>query len=244
MNLQIFSVAYIVIAFLSCSMAVRSLFSTSGTTRLRAASGCSVDILHDTADHKLKYKDDAGTVQTLVTEGISGQALNSPTLTTPTLASPTVTGTQQMFAAAAAAGGSTEAEKVAVLANNTVVDFFTVTVPNSIAGASIQLLVSSMLGDGDSTDTAIYTVGISRIAGANVKAVISTKSVVGATAGATANAVITAAVSAITGAVGAVNTFTITIKNARSAGAADNHPTAAVARLVNLAAAGITIAAA
>jgi hypothetical protein len=101
-----------------------------------------------------------------------------------------------------------------------------------------------MLGDGDSTDTAIYTIGVSRITGANAKAVASSKSVVGATAGATANAVITAAVSAIAGAVGAVNTFTITIKNARSAGAADNHPTAAIARLVNLVAAGITIAAA
>lgn len=224
-------------------MPVRNIQAYSGTARLRAATATGVDIQMDTADHLLKYKDDAGTVQVVPTQAAPG-TLTSPTLTAPTITSPTVTGTKQEFAAAAAAGGATELESSHVLPNNSAVDFFTVTVPNAVVGASIQLLISSMLGDGDSTDTAIYTVGISRITGANAKAVISSKSVVGATAGATANAVITAAISSITGAVGAVNTFTVTIKNARSAGAADNHPTIAIARLLNLVATGVTIAAA
>ena len=161
-----------------------------------------------------------------------------------TIASPSFTGPVQTGAAAAAVGGSTELINSKVLANNTAVDFFTITVPNQIAGAMVLLTVTSALGDGDSTDSALYTFGISRVAAANAKMVASTKSVVGATAGAGANAVITAAASSVTGAAGAVNTFTITVKNARSAGAADNHPTTAIARLVNLTATGVTIAAA
>ena len=147
-------------------------------------------------------------------------------------------------AAAGAAGAMTEAFSSHAVADNTAVNFFTVSVPNAIHGASVELFISSMLGDGDSTDSCLYTIGISRITGAATKAVVSTKSVVGATAGAAANAVITAAVSANTGANGATQTFTITIKNARSAGSADNHQTTAFARLINLKASGITIAAA
>jgi hypothetical protein len=231
------SVLFILASLAATRMAVRAINSASGTAGLRPASPTSVDIVHDTADHLLKYKDDAGTVQVIGTRAVPG------TLTAPVITSPTITGVVQEFAAAGAAGGSTEAEKVLALVNNTVTDFFTVTVPNAIVGGMVQILVGSMLGDGDSTDSAIYTVAISRVTGAAAKAVMSAKSVVGATAGVTANAVITGSVSAMTGAVGAVNTFTIQFKNARSAGAADNHPSAAIARLVNLTAAGVTIAA-
>lgn len=219
-------------------MAVRSIKSQAGTSELRASTPSAVDIQHDTDDKLLKYKDSAGTVQVVPTRAVPG------TIVSPTFTNPTRTGTETAFAAAAAAGSAVEVSKNATVLNNTATDFFTVTVPNAIVGASIDLLVSSTLGDGDSTDTARYTVGISRLTGAAAKAAISAKSVVGATAGAGANAVITAAVSAIAGAVGAVNTFTITITNARSAGAADNHPTTAIARLLNNKATGITIAAA
>ena len=164
--------------------------------------------------------------------------------TSPTIASPTITGTVQSNGAAASAGAGTELYSAHVIANNTAVDFFTVTVPNAIAGGAIFVKVSSTLGDGDSTDSALYNIGISRIAGAAAKAVAGAKTGAGATAGATGHAVITLAISAIAGAVGAINTFTVTVKNARSAGAADNHPTVAIALLVNHLASGITIAAA
>jgi hypothetical protein len=163
--------------------------------------------------------------------------------TAPTIASPTITGTVQSNGAAGSAGAGSEIYSSHVVVNNTVTDFFTVTVPNAIMGGAVFVKVSSTLGDGDSTDSALYCVGISRVAGAAAKAVIGAKTGAGATAGATANAVITGSVSAMSGAVGAVNTFTIQFKNARSAGAADNHPTVAIGLLVNHLASGLTIAA-
>lgn len=167
---------------------------------------------------------------------------STQSLTGKTLVAPVITGGSTANAAAGAAGSSVTLFNNKVLVDNTVTDFYTVTVPNVIVGASIELLVSSALGDGDSTDSAIYTIGISRLVGAATKAVASSKSVVGATAGAGANAVITATVSGMTGAVGATQTFTVTIKNARSAGAADNHPTTSRATLINNKAGGATIA--
>jgi hypothetical protein len=73
-------------------MAARSLFSGSGSSDLRSATPTAVDIKHDTADHKLKYKDDAGTTQVVLTEAASA-TLTNKTLTSPTIASPTITGT-------------------------------------------------------------------------------------------------------------------------------------------------------
>lgn len=163
---------------------------------------------------------------------------------TQTMSGKTFTGAQQFNAAAGAAGAVTEVAQNKTVLDNTATDMFTVTVPNAICGAGIQVFATSTLGDGDSSDSALYNIGVSRITGAAAKAVAGAKLGTGATAGATANAVLTVAVSAIAGAVGAVNTFTITIKNARSAGAADNHPTSAIAILVNNKASGITIAAA
>lgn len=185
-------------------------------------------------------------VQTVSLTGatLTSPTLTSPTLTTPTLTSPTITGPIQQNAAAGGAGAMTEAVSSHVLADNTVVDFFTVTVPNAIHGAAIQLFVTSTLGDGDSTDSATYNLAISRITGAATKAVLSSKTGTGATAGATGNAVITASVSAMSGAVGVAQTFTIQFKNARSAGTATNHPTFAIANLVNENASGVTIVAA
>lgn len=191
-----------------------------------------------------KQASDTSSAQTFTNKTLTSPTINTPTIATPSISNPSTTGVKQDYAAAGAAGGVTELSVTKVLVDNTATDFITVTIPNAIAGGSLDLLISSMLGDGDSTDTARYTVGISRIAGANAKAVASSKSVVGATSGATANAVITAAVSAISGAVGAVNTFTITIKNARSVGSADNHPTTLVVKLINLKASGVTVAAA
>lgn len=163
---------------------------------------------------------------------------STQTLTNKSLTSPTITGTPiyptvaVVGAAAAALGNQTDVNNTKTLVDNTATDIFTVTVLNQIAGAAIQVFVSSTLGDGDSTDSAIYTVGISRIAGAATKATVSTKSVVGLVAGATANAVVTIAATAMTGAISATQTFTLTVKNARSTGAADSHKTMAWASLL------------
>jgi hypothetical protein len=134
------------------------------------------------------------------------------------------------------------AKTLTAMADNTAVDLATVTVPNAIHGAAIRVTAMGMLGDGDSTDSKIYMIGISRIAGAATKATVSTAAAVGATSGATANATLTVTVSSMTGAVGAQQTFTIQAKVARSAGAAANHIVVAKLELLNAKATGVTIA--
>ena len=85
--MQTLTVLYIAFAVLAIRMSVRSIQSYSGTARLRLTNGQSVDVQHDTADHKLKYKDDAGTVQSVVTEGLGfANAVVSATAATLTLA--------------------------------------------------------------------------------------------------------------------------------------------------------------
>lgn len=184
------------------------------------AAGIAADLV----DFDLKYNRN----DTIVALADTSSA---QTFTNKTLTSPIINGSQS--GVSGANGSAVTISNNKTLTDNTVTDFYTVTVPNIIAGGSIDLLVSSTLGDGDSTDTARYTIGISRITGAATKAVASAKSIVGATAGAGANAVITATVSAMAGAVGAAQTFTVTVKNARSAGAADNHKTTTVATLLS-----------
>lgn len=219
-------------------MSIRSIRRQSTNPGAYPATPNTTPIYVDSDDNILKMiPAGSGTTEVQIVDASSAQSLSSKTLVGATFTGGTTTN-----AAAGAAGAAVTQYNNKVLLDNTTADFYTVTVPNVICGASVELLVSSTLGDGDSTDTAIYTVGISRIAGAAAKAVISSKSVVGATAGATANAVITSTISAIGGAVGATNTFTIVVKNARSAGAATNHPTTTRATLVNSIAAGVTIA--
>lgn len=127
------------------------------------------------------------------------------------------------------------------LADNTATDLATVTVPNAIEGAAVRVTIMGMLGDGDSTDSKIYMIGISRIAGAATKATASTAVAAGATTGATANATVTASVSGMTGAVSATQTFTIQAKVARSTGAATGHVVVAKLELLNAVATGVTI---
>lgn len=169
----------------------------------------------------------------------SGQAIVSPAIS-----NPTITGIKQGNAAVGAAGAVTEIVVTKVLVDNTLTDFATVTVPNSIAFAGITVEVVSGLGDGDSAQMSIWNQAVARIAGAAAAVTTSAVGVSATKAGATANAVVTVAASAIAGAVGAVNTFTVQIKNARSAGAAAGHPTTAIIRLINPAAAGVSIVAA
>lgn len=168
----------------------------------------------------------------------------TPTVTAPTITTPTITGAIQEGAAAGAAGAVTQLIVNKVLANNSFVDFATVTVPNVIGGCGIRIDVQSTLGDGDSTQMSIWNIAVARIPGANGAATTSSVGVSATKNGATGNAVVTVQASAFSGGVGASQTFTVQIKNARSAGAADNHPTTAVITLLNAAAGGSSIVAA
>lgn len=129
------------------------------------------------------------------------------------------------------------------LADATATTIATVTIPNANHGAMIRVTVLGVTGDGDSADSAIYTIGISRAVGVTSRAVVSTKSVVGASgAGATATAVVTVTVTAMVGAVGVTQTFTIQVAVARTAGASTNHVAVAELELLNAFATGITMA--
>lgn len=175
----------------------------------------------------------------------ASQNLTNKTITGGTLADPIVTG-MEVKGGAAGAGGTTVTvrKRNTNLTDNVAANAFALSVPNGIHGAAVRVTVMGVLGDGDSTDSKVYMVGISRIAGAAAKAVVSSAAAVGATAGATADAVVTAEVTAMSGAVGATQTFHITVKVARSAGASDNHYTVAEAMLFNAFDSGVTIAAA
>jgi hypothetical protein len=140
-------------------------------------------------------------------------------------------------------GSSIEINKVLVnMADNTVVTLATVTVPNATLGAGVTVVVNGTLGDGDSSQQTVVDIGISRIAGAAAKAVAGAAVGPGATAGATGNAVATVSVTAMTGAVGAVQTFDIQVKVARSAGVSVNHTVAAKLTLLNGLGGGVSIA--
>lgn len=130
------------------------------------------------------------------------------------------------------------------LADNTLQDLFTVTVPNALHGGGIEVIANGMLGDGDSVDMKKYFVAVSRIAGANAKVAIGAAVGAGNTTGYAANAATTVSLSAVAGAVGVANTFTVQGKVARSAGASTNHQIVARATLVNQNASGITVVAA
>lgn len=170
--------------------------------------------------------------------------LTTPTITSPTISNPTFSGSTQNAGAAGAAGAVTTLLVFHTLTDNTAKDFATVTVPNAINGCGILVEVSSTLGDGDSTQMSLWTIAVARIAAAATGATTSSVGVSATKTGATGNAVVTVAASGMTGATSATQTFTITIKNARSAGTADNHPTTAKITLLNANASGVTIAAA
>lgn len=128
------------------------------------------------------------------------------------------------------------------LADNTATAVFTVTVPNAALGGTLGILLSASLGDGDSTESSYWTIAISRVAGAAAKATVSAKSSNANTTGASGNAAGTITVSSISGAVGAINTFTVNVTVARSAGSATNHEATLDTELIaNLATAGVTM---
>lgn len=126
---------------------------------------------------------------------------------------------------------------------------FTVTVPNSAQAAMIELNILASLGAGgaigafEASAEAIGAVIVARTAGVNAVATAATltNTATAAVAGAT-TITLAYAVSAISGAVGAVNTFTINVTITKGGGASANHQAFVEATVLNAVGSGVTIA--
>lgn len=195
-------------------------------------------------DHALQTSNVHGILGTMVgSTDVANILAASPVITGATINSPTILGAQTAGAVLGGAGARTTVSKRTTALDTVVTDLFTVTVPNAVHGAWIRLEIGGTLGDGDSTDSKAYLIGVSRVTGAAAKAVASTAGLVGKTTGVSGSATTVGAVSVIAGAVGAANTFTITGAVTKSAGSSDNHTIIALATLMNGNASGIQIVA-
>lgn len=126
---------------------------------------------------------------------------------------------------------------------------FTVTVPNAKHAAAIEVDVMGVLGAGgaigagEAIRLSKYQVAVVRTAGVNAVAGVSAAigGVAATVAGGDAITSVVVTASAISGAVGAVNTFTINVAITRSGAGATAHTAIATARVINQNAAGVTI---
>src|SRR5688572_15443217 len=148
-----------------------------------------------------------------------------------------------------AAGAATTShrliKKVTGIADNSATTLLTVTVPNANHAASIQLTILSSNGSTDAFETARTTswaVVLTRTTGAATVAVASAVALSQiATMAAGATHTIAVGVSAISGAVGATQTFTITVTIDDSGNVGSNQAVVA-AEVINAEATGVTIA--
>lgn len=134
------------------------------------------------------------------------------------------------------------------IADNTATDILTVTVPNGNHAAALRVLLLGSLGTGtdtfESSRVAQGTIVLARQTGANVVATAVALTNAGIATVATGGTLTLAyAVSAITGAVGAVNTFTVTVTLVKTGTITDLQCVAFV-ELLNAEASGVTMAAA
>jgi hypothetical protein len=155
-----------------------------------------------------------------------------------------------MLGASATPGSATSVRslvhKKTGIADNTATDLLTVTVPNGNHAAAIRLVLVGTLGTGtdtfESTRVALGMVVLARQTGANVVATAVALSNAGiATVSGGATLTLAYAVSAVTGAVGAVNTFTVTVTLVKT-GTVNDHQCVVFAELVNAEASGVTVA--
>lgn len=158
--------------------------------------------------------------------------------------------TQNYGGAAAAANTRTGFQKaVTAIANATATTVLTATIPNAAHAARIRITLVGSLGAGgtiganEATQTISYDVTITRTAGVNAVATISTAfgSAAAAVAGAT-TITVAGTLAAVTGAVGATNTVPIQITITRGGGASANHTCQVFAEILNANATGITVA--
>lgn len=152
-------------------------------------------------------------------------------------------------AAGAASSVATLVKAVTGIADNTATGVLTVTVPNAAHSASLRVRLVGALGAGgaigarEATGTVSYDIAITRTAGVN--AVVTASSAYGsgmANVAGAATITVTAAASAISGAVGAVNTFTVDVTINSGSGVSANHTCLVIAEIANAAASGVTIA--
>jgi hypothetical protein len=149
----------------------------------------------------------------------------------------------------ATATSRTELNKaVASISDAVATSVLTITVPNAAHSASLLVRLTCSLGAGgaiganEATATNTYVIALTRTAGVNATAAISTAFGGAATAVAGAATVTaTAAMSAVSGAVGATNTFTVNATVTRSGGSSTNHTCLVYAQEMNANATGITI---
>jgi hypothetical protein len=128
------------------------------------------------------------------------------------------------------------------LADATAVTIGTLTIPNVQAAGGLDLTICGALGDGDAAEVSMWTIVVSRVAGAAAKAVVGTKAAIAATAGAVGNAAVTVTAAAVVGANTGPQTIAIQVAVARSAGTAANHDLVADAHVYNVRGGGITFA--
>lgn len=117
-----------------------------------------------------------------------------------------------------------------------------ITVPNLLLAATVRVTILGALGDGDSAQAAVFDIVVSRVAGANAKAVVSSATGTAQITGVSGNATVLVTVSAVSGAVGASNSFNIQARVTRSAGSATNHFITAELAVINPLAGGVTVA--
>jgi hypothetical protein len=133
------------------------------------------------------------------------------------------------------------------IADNTATDILTVTVPNANHAASIRLRFLASLGSTDAFESSRVAEGmvvLARTTGANVVAAVATLELAQiATVASGATLTLAYGVSSITGAVGAVNTFTVTITLNDSGGTGSNQ-LVVLAELINSEGTGVTVASA
>lgn len=138
---------------------------------------------------------------------------------------------------------------VSSITDNVATATFTVTVPNAAHCGVLKVALLGSLGSGgavganEATASISYDIAITRTAGANATAAISSAygSVATAVSGA-ATVTVAGTLSAISGAAGATNTFTVNVTITRSGGSSTNHTCLCYGRLMNQTFSGITIA--
>lgn len=160
------------------------------------------------------------------------------------------TGAQEFVASTAGALASLNrlTKKVTAIADATATDVLTITVPNAAHASSVRVTLAGSLGAGgaiganEASGTVSYDIVITRTAGVNAVATISAAygSGMASVAGA-ATITVTAAMSAVSGAVGAVNTFTVKTTITKGSGASANHTCAVFGTVFNSNATGVTL---
>ena len=250
-NVAAADVAYVTVGNTSSLTAERALVGTSNEIDVTDNGANSTVAIGLVASPTVTGLTVSGlTSGRVVVAGASGVLGDDADLT---FATDTLTATKLVTSSAETLGGATAAattryaitKKVTGIADNTATDILTVTVPNANHATVIRLMLLSSNGSTDAFESSRVATGhvvLARTTGVNVVAVASTlDDATIATVAGGATHTLAYAVSAITGAVGATNTFTITVTIDDSGNLGSNQ-LVVLAELLNAEATGVTIA--